>query len=87
MTHVYTPLCVCVYCADRGTQATGPSAYRFLWDVKTENGKRFWLVAWEGTGRDSKPYEDSWQGCMVPLDWDSHDLTLQTTTIPKSVIV
>ena len=34
---------------------------RFVKDMKVENGKRFWLVAWAGADDDGKAWEDSWE--------------------------
>ena len=34
---------------------------RFVKDMKVDNGKRFWLVAWAGADDDGKAWEDSWE--------------------------
>ena len=44
-----------------------PGYYRRYWaarevrDTKTEDGKRYWLVAWDGADDDGHPWPDSWE--------------------------
>jgi len=61
---------------------------RCIKEMKSENGQRWWLVAWAGEQDDGLPWEDSWEpSSCVPSIMRQRFLARRKARVDRSILV